>query len=1304
MNTTFLPEIGPLPEKASPAEAGEDFVMPCSISQQRFWVLDQLTSGNSALNIPIALQLEGPLNVEIFHQALQAVVRRHEALRTSFAWIDEEVRQVISPGVQFDIQLEDLMVLPKDQRQERLLQEMTAEARLPVRLAKAPIFRAKLLRLDAEDHALLITLHHIICDGWANGVLIREMGIHYQAIREGKPPVLPALPIQYADYAVWQREWLKTPDFQDQLAFWEKQLTAAAPVLDFPTDRPRRDGRMFPAFTESHLLPIRLTDEAKRMCQDLDITMFMVLFATFASLLRRYTGQTRFIVGTTVANRNRPELENLIGQFANPMMLPADLENEPTFRELVYRVRDLSLATMSHQEVPFESILERLGNCVEGRDRPAIQAHFLFQKAFMQPGQYGELAIRPIRSVSPGTTFEFTMGIVERAEGIRLQMEYNTELLENATVRRMLRHFEALLEAALENLDTPVSELALLTDEERAASHERFDSSSAAVPSLRESFDRVTKSRASHPALTWGGYTWTFGDLAYQVEEWAQHLVTNLSPENSALSLIPESGPDSVVALLAALQSGRPLALFDPEIPRTEVEKKARSLGLTHLLCSPRKGSAFSPKTTLDKSNMLSEITMDKADSSGLKAKRGNAITFVPWHGSESNLLNFSFEQLDRLIASLVDSGETSLDSRVCVLGRLSSEAWVEQVLTTLTAGGTLVFPNFPLESSRHLLNLLREQRIDTLALAWPQSRALLALLARLDASQLALRRIIVDIDAVQVGDLLALQKRSGNRWEWMGRFALQNRPAAALARLIDGQWMIERSLAPSTLAVKDSHQQIVPFGVPGEVFIGSESAARAGKYLADGRMALLSPVAGRIKLHGLTFDLAELEMHLWNHPNVQEAVLINRKNAKINPVLTAYIVAIETKPDNESIFRQRLLEKLPPTSTNVEIVLLAKLPRHADGTIDREGLPLPPPAERASGASVKPRDAIELRLLTIWERVLNIEHVGIHDSFFDLAGNSLLAVRLLSEIEKAWDCRLPLRVIFHAPTIELMANVLRQGGWKAPSTSLLNVQPNGTRLPLFCISGIGGGLTYYPSLAKYLGPDQPIYAFHPIDTQLTENTVENEVRRNRLVETVQPYIKEIEAIQPIGPVCLCGHSWGGIVAYVLAQEFLARGREVGFLGLFDTYCPTYDYRIPFSKRLKYFLDIGWSERFVRAYRYARIVRLRLSRRILMALPDWILPNSLMKMKIIHLEARKDGLAIKNFELKSYPRTMTLFRGDYLSPWQRNDPDLGWSRWVTGDLGIIRVPGMHGNIVVEPQVQVLANRLKDCLEKATLKK
>jgi pimeloyl-ACP methyl ester carboxylesterase len=459
-----LPRAG----DALPAKEAEVFVMPCSISQHRFWFLDQLYSGNSVLNIPLALQFSGPLDVPVLERALNAIVSRHEVLRTSFAQVDGVPKQVIKTEAPLRLDVIDLESVPAEKRRERIEQEMIAEAARPLSLTQAPIFRTVLLRLAPAENVLMLTLHHVVADGWSNGLLVREVGLFYDAFLHGKQVHLPALAFHYADYALWQQEWLKTPQFQKQLDYWKETLDGDLPVLDMPTDYPRQMGQAYTAYIESLLLPAPLGAALKRLCIELDVTLFMVLFATYVTLLYRYTGQTEFMIGTTAANRNRSEMEHLIGLFANPLILRPEVSGEMTFRQLAVRLRDHSLEGFARQEVPFEIVLEELQERKSGARKPALQTHFLYQKAFMESATYGDLTIRPLRSVSPGSTFELTYGIVERPEGIRLQMEYHTALYKNSTIRRLLRHFQRLLEAAVEDPDTPVRDLALLTEEENA--------------------------------------------------------------------------------------------------------------------------------------------------------------------------------------------------------------------------------------------------------------------------------------------------------------------------------------------------------------------------------------------------------------------------------------------------------------------------------------------------------------------------------------------------------------------------------------------------------------------------------------------------------------------------------------------------------------------------------------------------------------------------------------------------------------------------------------------------------------------
>ncbi len=476
------------------AAADEAFVMPASVSQKRFWLLEQMSPGNTALDIPIAFELDGPLDVAVLEQALQSIVDRHEILRTRFELIDGEPRQLILAHAKLTLEHLEAPLRAGD-RAARIRHVLDQEAKRPVDFNRAPLLRAALLVLSPEDHVLLLTAHHIISDGWSNGILIRELAAFYDAGRRKIPPALPPLAIQYADYVVWQEEWLKTPDYQAQLEYWRGQLAGDMPALDLPTDFPRETAQPVDAVLEARLLHAALTEALKRLGQEEGVTLFMIFLTAYVALLHRYTGQSRLVLGTTAANRNKPELEALIGLFANLLVLPAKVDAAMTFRDLLARQRDQALGGFAHHEAPFELVLQDAG-----AGRVPLQTHFLFQRAFMQPAQAGELAFRPLHSVSPGSTFELTFGIVERAEGIRLQMEYRTCLYRRETVTRLLEHFEQVLEAAAAHPETPLAELPLFAENEREEIEARLAMALHGLPvcSREEAFADLDQQLEAH--------------------------------------------------------------------------------------------------------------------------------------------------------------------------------------------------------------------------------------------------------------------------------------------------------------------------------------------------------------------------------------------------------------------------------------------------------------------------------------------------------------------------------------------------------------------------------------------------------------------------------------------------------------------------------------------------------------------------------------------------------------------------------------------------------------------------------------
>ncbi len=440
------------------AVSDDVYVMPTSVAQQRFWILDQLEPGNTSLNMPLALQLTGKLDPDALERALNEIVARHEVLRTTFAKNNGKPVQVIAAAQLLQMEVVDLS--GHREREKEVNRLMIEEAHIHFDLERGPLFKTKLLRIGAEDHILLLTLHHIICDGWSNGVLVREIGEIYNAFSQGLPSPLDELPIQYADFASWQQEWLKSDGFGDQLDYWKTQIGNELPSLRIPTDFPRNKNRASFGSIESLLLPQPLTRAIRALCQREEATPFMVFLTAFNVLLHRYSGQDEILIGSPTANRQQGETEVLIGAFANTLLLKADLSGEPTFKELLQRVKETSLGAFSNQTFPFEKLVETVRPSSNGRKGGQLfQVMFIFQTAFMQPMDLGELSIKPIRSVSPGSIFELSLGIVERQEGTRLQLEYNTDLFKLETVRLMLADLQSILQSAVLDANKKISEL-----------------------------------------------------------------------------------------------------------------------------------------------------------------------------------------------------------------------------------------------------------------------------------------------------------------------------------------------------------------------------------------------------------------------------------------------------------------------------------------------------------------------------------------------------------------------------------------------------------------------------------------------------------------------------------------------------------------------------------------------------------------------------------------------------------------------------------------------------------------------------
>ncbi|HEX7771280.1 MAG TPA: condensation domain-containing protein, partial [Pyrinomonadaceae bacterium] len=571
-------------------EQGQSFnTFPLSFAQERLWLIDQLGPGSPAYNIPIALQLSGLLNIEALERTVNEIVRRHEVLRTTYRMIDAGPVQAVSPFRATRIPLVDLTHHSETERELETKRLIDEEARQPFNLTTGPMFRVTLLQLDQQEHVLLFTMHHIASDMWSTGVLVREVSMLYEAFSEGRPSPLEELSIQYADFAVWQRKWLQGELLEQQLGYWKKQLEGAPPILELPVDRPRPPVQTLRGDTFVMELSEELSQDLRELGQSEDATLFMLVLAAFKVLLYRYTSQSDLVVGVPIANRNRVQTENLIGFFVNTLALRTDLSGEPTFREVVRRVRETSLGAYAHQDLPFEKIVQELNPERNQSFAPLFQVCFGLQPQTRDEERYEMrgLTLRALDTQSGTSKFDLVQKIVETKKGLTSYLHYNTDIFEEATIRRMSAHFRQLLEDIVEHPDVAISQLALLSAEERAQQLVEWNDSSvsyARQQTLHELFETQAAATPEAIALVYEAEQLSYRELNERSNQLAHYLrELGVGPE-TLVGLCCERSLELVVALLGVLKAGGAYLPLDPQYPHERLAFMVQDAGISLLL------------------------------------------------------------------------------------------------------------------------------------------------------------------------------------------------------------------------------------------------------------------------------------------------------------------------------------------------------------------------------------------------------------------------------------------------------------------------------------------------------------------------------------------------------------------------------------------------------------------------------------------------------------------------------------------------------------------------------------------------
>ncbi|HEX5882907.1 MAG TPA: amino acid adenylation domain-containing protein [Pyrinomonadaceae bacterium] len=1141
--------------------------LPLSFAQQRLWFLDQLDPANPLYNTPGALRLTGRLDVTALEQALGEIARRHETLRTTFQAVEGNPVQIISAPRPVTIPLIDLSRQNAAGREQEAQRSISAEATRPFDLSQGPLLRATLLRLREEEHLLLFTMHHIISDGWSAGVLAREAARLYAAFTGQEAAPLAELPLQYADYAVWQREWLRGERLESQFDYWSKQFDGLSPMLELPLDHPRPKVRSLGGAFVRVEFNEELTRGLKKLSRTEGATLFMTLLASFQTLLSRYAAQHDVAVGVPVANRRRPEIEGLIGFFVNTLVLRTNLAGDPTFRELIERVRAVSLEAYAHQDVPFEMLVERFQPARDAGQTPFFNVLFVLQNA---PPSTPELSGLKIEQLDVGTgtaKFDLMLSLEESGGKLGGVFEYATDLFDESTIRRMLVHFETLLEGIVQHPERRLSELSLLKPEEEQQLVHEWNRTAAEFPRTRCIHDLFHEQATRTPgevALISNDQRLTYRELDQAANRLAHFLRRHGVGPESVIAVATDRSARMAVAVLAVLKAGAAYVPLDPEYPSERLsfmlEDASASAVLTEQELVERLPKRCPRVICLDSDAELIAAESDTNPASGVTAGNLASVIYTSGTTGRPKAVMMAHRAICNLVAFQLNSSSGA--ARTLQFASLSFDVSVQEMFSTWCAGGTLVL----IEEERRrdagaLLRVLIEQRVERLFLPF----VALQHLAEASEAEAIVPRDLREV--ITAGEQLKITPAIERLFEKLDDCRLDNHYGPTETHLATmwrlqgeaGEWPrlppIGGPIANVQVYVLDERWRPVPPGVVGELYIGGEGLARgyfnrpdetAERFIpnpfsseAGARLYKTGDLVRRfdrqrleyvgrsdrqVKVRGFRVEVGEIEATLKRHRDVRQAVVTDWDREDGRKLLAAYVVATTNASAALTRELKRLLsDHLPEYMVPAVFVRMEQLPLLPNGKVDRRALPAPDSVAIEGNYQV-PRTPVEEMLCGIWEQVLGRKGVGADDDFFELGGHSLLATQLISRVRQSFRVDVALRSLFEQPTPARLARVveteIRAGREPLPP---VRHKVHGPTAPLsFAQQRLWILDKLEPNSAVYNLPSA-LWLEGPLDVAALQASFEEIIRRHEVLRTTFILVdgEPVQVMSPPSPAVL---------------------------------------------------------------------------------------------------------------------------------------------------------------------------------------
>ncbi len=1318
-----------------------DKPLPTAFSQERMWFIQQLQPENSAYNIVIPVRLTGKLDVNALEWALQQVIQRHESLRTIITTVDGVPHQVILPQITLTPTQIDLRHLPEEERESIVPKLATEHAARPFVLDRSPLLRALLIRLADEVHFVQITVHHAVFDAWSTGIFGREIVQLYESRVTGRTPSLPEMSVQYADFSVWQRQWIRGDFLNAQLTYWLEKLRDV-PVLSLPTDRPRPPVQTYRGTFQSVEPPPETFDAIRKLSREHNATPFMVFMAAFQALLYRYTGQTDFAVGTPIANRHYLAGENIIGTLVNTLVFRADLSGSPTFSQLLQTVRQSALEAYAHQDLPFEKLILETNPDRNLSYAPLFQVMLDYINVPVPKQDFGGLVWELVDVDRRGAQFDMTLAVLDTKETRRISIEYNTDLFEAETIARFLEHYQILLTNIVARPEMPVSQLPILSPQEKRTLLTTWNDTRLTYPRnalVHQLFETRAAELPEKTAVIFEGQSLTYGMLNDRATQLAARLQSlGVKPGQYVGIALPRS-LDMVVAMLGILKAGGAYLPLDPAFPPRRLaymldDSQARIIvtrrSLTDWLAEIAPAAAPEIVCIDDRQPSQPRYELHQFETN---SRQPAYIIYTSGSTGKPRGVQVSHRNVVNFLYAMREKPGFNADDRILSVTTLSFDISVLEIFLPLITGASLELISG--ETARNGFRLVRQ--LDA------------ANATVMQATPVTWRMMIQAgwqgnprLKALCGGEALAadlaekLLKRVGELWNMYG--PTETTVWSTVARIQSAADVtIGRPIANTQIYILDAESQPVPIGVAGELYIGgdgvaigylnrekltaerfvanpfvSDAAARMyrtgdlARYLPDGRIEFLGRIDHQVKIRGFRIELGEIESVLSTHPDVRQVVVFALKNGQ----LAAYIIPQNAEPPAVGKLREFLRAYLPDYMIPAYFLFLDAFPLTPNGKIDRKKLPAPDYIQLTVGKSFDaPKNATEKKLAAIWEDLLQVKPIGVTDDFFEIGGSSLLALQLFERIETAFQVNLPLSGLFRGATIEHLATLIAEQN--ATWSPLVAIQPEGDNPPFFCVHGITGDILWFRELARQLAPEQPFYGIQALGLDGMHEPFSD------IKKMAAYYIDEVRKMQPEGPYFLGGASFGGTVALEMSRQLMAQGHRVGLLVIFDHYPPNIvgNVRYGIVQRLFFYLQVlrnfpRWLYNFGQLDLAAMFARAR--RKITITAKAYLNPNGRRRSTVEGINAedlidyaatlpeyRKRLIethyrAISAYEPQPYAGRVLLFRAKARSLFQRVDPAAEWKKLVGNSLDVKDIPGSHERIFVEPNVKILANELK----------